>query len=460
MIFNIDLFAKQAFSLFLAKLPILKTLAYEQAWVDAQNLKTTLFLCLVLGVGGADAPSNSTWLNNINTNGSLSSFVANSSFMILFLAMSLYWVDLAFFDQKKAKKSMEGISILSPHIPDQKLDQECVIPIPSSTDNYTLAQDTQKSTLSSQPIAAIHNSPITSTQNKNQVLLNITGIKPASITFLTLANAVLILANISLFLLLCIRWQESGHFPLSNLYESLMFLSWSCTSIHIACVLSHFFTGFASAKQIRNPIMRKPHNESVFLEKMLGSVLAPCALFLNAFATFSLPTEMQQAGPLVPALQSNWLMMHVTVMILSYAALILGSLLSIAFLIYQAATSSFIKKRDTNTSETTGSAISKNLDFLSYRIIGIGFPFLTIGILSGAVWANEAWGSYWSWDPKETWALLTWLVFAIYLHTRLTKGWEGKKPAIIASLGFIVVWVCYLGVNLLGEGLHSYGFFN
>ena len=101
--------------------------------------------------------------------------------------------------------------------------------------------------------------------------------------------------------------------------------------------------------------------------------------------------------------------------------------------------------------------LAQTLDHLSYRILGFGFPFLTIGILSGAVWANEAWGSYWSWDPKETWALLTWLVFAIYLHTRFSKGWSGKKPAIIASFGFVVVWVCYLGVNLMGEGLHSYG---
>ena len=91
-------------------------------------------------------------------------------------------------------------------------------------------------------------------------------------------------------------------------------------------------------------------------------------------------------------------------------------------------------------------------------MLGIGFPLLTIGILSGAVWANEAWGSYWSWDPKETWALATWFVFAIYLHTRLTKGWRGKKPAILASVGFVTVWVCFLGVNLFGEGLHSYGF--
>jgi cytochrome c-type biogenesis protein CcsB len=119
-----------------------------------------------------------------------------------------------------------------------------------------------------------------------------------------------------------------------------------------------------------------------------------------------------------------------------------------------------------NTSETSQKKISttqifaETLDNLSYRILGLGFPFLTIGILSGAVWANEAWGSYWSWDPKETWALLTWLVFAIYLHTRISKGWEGKKPAVIASCGFVVVWACYLGVNLIGEGLHSYGWFS
>ena len=99
----------------------------------------------------------------------------------------------------------------------------------------------------------------------------------------------------------------------------------------------------------------------------------------------------------------------------------------------------------------------ESIDNLSYRIIGLGFPLLTIGIISGAVWANEAWGSYWSWDPKETWALITWLIFAAYLHSRFSKSWKGKKPAILASVGFIVVWICYLGVNFLGKGLHSYG---
>ena len=104
--------------------------------------------------------------------------------------------------------------------------------------------------------------------------------------------------------------------------------------------------------------------------------------------------------------------------------------------------------------------ILDNIDNWSYRTISLGFPLLTIGIIAGAVWANEAWGSYWSWDPKETWALITWLVFAAYIHARLSHGWSGKKAALLGSLGFIVVWVCYLGVNFLGQGLHSYGFLN
>jgi cytochrome c-type biogenesis protein CcsB len=104
-------------------------------------------------------------------------------------------------------------------------------------------------------------------------------------------------------------------------------------------------------------------------------------------------------------------------------------------------------------------SLADTLDNISYRIIGLGFPLLTIGIIAGGVWANEAWGSYWSWDPKETWALIEWLVFAAYLHSRITKGWQGRRPAILAAVGFLVVWVCYLGVNLLGKGLHSYGWF-
>ena len=102
---------------------------------------------------------------------------------------------------------------------------------------------------------------------------------------------------------------------------------------------------------------------------------------------------------------------------------------------------------------------NEQLDNLSYRTITVGFLMLTVGIISGAVWANEAWGSYWSWDPKETWALICWLVYAAYLHTRLSRGWQGRRPAFVAVVGLIVIAVCYIGVNLLGIGLHSYGWF-
>ncbi len=162
-------------------------------------------------------------------------------------------------------------------------------------------------------------------------------------------------------------------------------------------------------------------------------------------------------------------MMHVSIMMVSYAALIIGSLLSILFLIISQGKKIDIQGNSYNNQINTKMTINYNtlqtnklnllesIDNLSYRIIGLGFPLLTIGIIAGAVWANEAWGSYWSWDPKETWALITWLIFAIYLHSRLNQSWQGKKPAMIASVGFIIVWICYLGVNFLGKGLHSYG---
>jgi cytochrome c-type biogenesis protein CcsB len=378
-----------------------------------------------------------------------SAFFANVSFLLLFLAMTIYWVNLAFFDKKTTSNNTNSNSILLYGGIKQQQSGSAELAV-LLKQNLGLARSASPSP----------RSPKSASQSSVSTSLNLT-IKPVSLSTdlkslgsEAIGKYLIVFSNISLILLLSSRWIESNHFPLSNLYESLMFLSWSCTTIYLILI-------FTSVK------------DNLFIEKLIGAILTPCALFLNAFATFSLPKEMQQAGPLVPALQSNWLMMHVTVMIVSYAALILGSLLSIAFLIY--CVSKFgINGIDLNSTKMDSglsletktnqlpfkNKIALNLDYLSYRIIGIGFPFLTIGILSGAVWANEAWGSYWSWDPKETWALLTWLVFAIYLHTRFTKGWEGTRPALIAACGFIVVWVCYLGVNLLGEGLHSYGFFS
>nr|WIA67779.1 cytochrome c heme attachment protein [Apopellia endiviifolia] len=256
------------------------------------------------------------------------------------------------------------------------------------------------------------------------------------------------------------RWISSKHFPLSNLYESSMFLSWSLTLIHLIL-------------------------ENRSRNNWLGIITAPSAMFAHGFATLGIPKEMQESLYLVPALQSHRLMMHVTTMILSYATLLCGSLSAIALPIITATkrenfpTMNYINllfglwifkdyfellKSNVHESRKVSSftnfrkwQLIQELDNWSYRIISFGFPLLTIGILSGAVWANESWGSYWNWDPKETWALITWLIFAIYLHTRMIRGWHSKESAIIASLGFFIIWICYLGVNLLARGLHSYG---
>ena len=207
---------------------------------------------------------------------------------------------------------------------------------------------------------------------------------------------------------------------------------------------------------------------------MLGAAAAtPMGLGCIAFASFALPDQLQEASPLVPALRSSWLVMHVSVIMVSYAALLVGSLLSLAVLVMDRGEALELRSssigsggfRQAVTTPDSGLlqlqsvelSTNEQLDSLSYRTITVGFLMLTVGIISGAVWANEAWGSYWSWDPKETWALITWLVFATYLHSRITKGWEGKKTAILGGLGFFVIWICYLGVNFLGKGLHSYG---
>nr|YP_010862588.1 cytochrome c heme attachment protein [Roystonea regia]AKF00548.1 cytochrome c heme attachment protein [Roystonea regia]WGM79575.1 cytochrome c heme attachment protein [Roystonea regia] len=263
--------------------------------------------------------------------------------------------------------------------------------------------------------------------------------------------------------LLISRWISSGHFPLSNLYESLIFLSCSLFFIHI--------------------ISKKLNHKND-----LSIITTPSTIFTQGFTTSGFSTEMHQSAILVPALQSQWLMMHVSMMLLSYAALLCGSLLSIALLIitfrkninFFFKSNNFLirsfffgeikylneKRRSVFKNPSFLSfrnyykyQLTQRLDYWSYRMISLGFTFLTIGILCGAVWANEAWGSYWSWDPKETWAFITWTIFAIYSHTRTNQSLQGTNSALIASIGFFIIWICYFGVNLLGIGLHSYGSF-
>lgn len=364
----------------------------------------------------------------------LESFLSNLSFVALFFSMMAYWIQTSGGFIKSSKTPQTSSISMPVAFADNKVNPGLSKSITDYSSNFSennqmLMDTTLKSSNPNQVVSNGNNSMTTILQKKNRSF--------------DAGHLGMLGANLSLLALLSLRWIESGHFPLSNLYESLMFLSWALTFFHL--VLEKMTTNTLT---------------------WLGAMTSPTALFTNAFANFSLPAEMQHSSALVPALQSNWLMMHVTVMILSYAALIFGSLLSIGFLILTLSVSSEQYEKSLKTEKASllvpnipNSKLewAQNLDNLSYRMLGIGFPLLTIGILSGAVWANEAWGSYWSWDPKETWALLTWLVFAIYLHTRITKNWQGKNPAMIASFGFFVVWICYLGVNLLGEGLHSYG---
>ena len=250
------------------------------------------------------------------------------------------------------------------------------------------------------------------------------------------------LANLLLTFQLLSRWLLSGHFPISNLYESLCFLAWALTLGQLLL-----------EREYQSPI--------------IPAVLNPVILLSLGFACFVLPDDLRLSSSLVPALRSTWLVMHVSVVMLSYAALIIGSLISASVLFVNTNQSLQIRSNSSgvgsyrtsnaNYLEPTDFTDSERLDTLSYRSILIGFVLLTLGLISGAVWANEAWGTWWSWDPKETWALISWLFYATYLHMRISKGWQGRKPAILASTGFLVVLICYIGVNFLGIGLHSYG---
>ena len=255
-----------------------------------------------------------------------------------------------------------------------------------------------------------------------------------------------IFVNLLIAIQLLFRWSISGHFPISNLYESLYFLTWGITMGQLLI-----------ERESQSPIV--------------PSIAIPIELLTVAFACFVLPDDLKLSSNLVPALRSSWLVMHVSVVMLSYAALIIGSLLSASVLFINKNKPLQIRSSSTgiggfkissnyplnNLADHVEFSHSEELDTLSYRSILIGFVLLTLGLISGAVWANEAWGTWWSWDPKETWAFISWLFYAAYLHMRISKGWQGRRPALLATSGFLVVLVCYLGVNFLGIGLHSYG---
>jgi cytochrome c-type biogenesis protein CcsB len=229
---------------------------------------------------------------------------------------------------------------------------------------------------------------------------------------------------------LILRWVESyqmgiGHAPLSNFYESLIFFSWTIIFLYLVFEW-----------RIKN--------------KSLGTFVVPVAFIAMAFASLS-PNINNRIQPLIPALQSNWLTSHVMTCFMGYAAFAIAFGLGCMYL---------TKRLDRGRANPPGSFLrflpeEDTLDELIYQSVALGFVFLSLGIITGSVWAHYAWGSYWSWDPKETWSLITWLVYAALLHARLVRGWRGKRIALISIIGFACVLFTYLGVNYL-PGLHSY----
>ncbi|MEA3232315.1 MAG: c-type cytochrome biogenesis protein CcsB [Thermodesulfobacteriota bacterium] len=226
-----------------------------------------------------------------------------------------------------------------------------------------------------------------------------------------------------------LRWIESyrlgiGHAPLSNLYESLVFFAFTLALIYLII-------------------------EFRYRNRIIGAFIMPLVFLAMAYASLS-PNISDRIQPLIPALKSNWLIAHVIACFVGYAAFAVAFGLSIMYLVKQ-----------TEAVEATGGWLDllpkkQALDELTHQMVMFGFIFLTAGIITGAVWANSAWGRYWGWDPKETWSLITWFVYATLLHARLMRGWYGKRIAYLSIIGFAAVIFTYFGVNYL-PGLHSYG---
>lgn len=233
--------------------------------------------------------------------------------------------------------------------------------------------------------------------------------------FIVIKSKILSIAGFSIFItgivlntvLLILRWKFAGHIPLSNTYETMLTFAWMIG-------LGYFF------------VMKMDKN------RILVFGLSILILLILGFTSFLDDTPRL----LIPALQSNWLIIHVFFCFVSYAAFAISFIASIIYLFHN-------------------QGINIRAEEVIYKSILIGFPFLTLGIVTGAIWANCVWGRYWGWDPKEIWAFITWLVYAVFLHARYL-GWKGKKSAWLSIIGFIVVLFTYFGVNFFLSGLHSY----
>jgi cytochrome c-type biogenesis protein CcsB len=214
---------------------------------------------------------------------------------------------------------------------------------------------------------------------------------------------------------MAVRWFIAGRAPFSNMFESTVLFTWAMVVVYLALRIRH-----------RIPV--------------LGAATALLAVVTLAYAS-TFETKIQ---PLMPALRSNWLTFHVFTAFLGYGGFAIAALTAVGYLIAS------------RHGSKVQADVATALDTATAKTISFGFLFLTVGIMSGAVWANSAWGTYWSWDPKETWSLITWFIYAVFLHCRFMRGWKGKRAAWISVVGFASVIFTYYGVNFLLSGLHSY----
>ena len=218
------------------------------------------------------------------------------------------------------------------------------------------------------------------------------------------------------------RYVLSGHIPIANLHEASSFFSW--------CIVLLFF-----------------YLEYRYKLGLLGSFIMP-VVFILMLSSSMLPRKIE---PLSPVLQSYWLGIHTVLAFIGDAAFAMAFGIGLMYLIQE----HYVKSKHIGGLFKRLPSL-QTLDEINYRLITVGFPFLTLAIITGALWAESAWGSYWRWDPKEVWSLITWFIYASVLHVRLTVGWRGKRAAILSILGFCAVLFTFFGVNLLLKGLHRF----
>ncbi len=219
-----------------------------------------------------------------------------------------------------------------------------------------------------------------------------------------------------------VRYIDAGYLPIAGMHQASSFFAW--------CILLIFF----------------------FLEYrykigIMGSFIMPI-VFLLALSSSMFPREIL---PLSPVLKSFWFNIHISIAFLGYASFAIAFGVGIMYLLQE----HYLKAKHLGGLFKRLPSLQV-LDEINYRLITIGFPLLTIAIITGALWAESAWGTYWRWDPKETWSLITWFIYALVLHARLTAGWRGSRAAILSIIGFLSVLFTFYGVNLLLKSLHKF----